>query len=55
MSLQEKKLAVHIKIETFYRKLHTGELDNLPKLVAELEELTSQVKKIASGNEGLPA
>lgn len=51
MSLQEKKLAIHIKIENFYRQLHCGELDEMQKLLAALQKLSEESKAIATQKE----
>ena len=45
MSLQQKELTIRIKIEDFYRKLHTGELDGLYKLLGSLKELVRQAEQ----------
>jgi hypothetical protein len=55
MSLQEKKLAIHMKIENFYRRLHCGELDNLYQLIRALEDLVEQAKVIAANSSETPS
>ena len=44
---EEKKVAIHMKIEEYYTKLHAGEFDDLTFLVHALAQLHDEVKNIA--------